>query len=91
MKRSKTNIRNASARQTDKLRYRYPQGESYEDVIERLNPLFLNWNEIKSVLLIAHQIFARSMHILQIVLSDVPYLSIPLHTVIQLTPKLMVV
>ena len=31
-----------SARQADKFRYRYPRGESYEDVIRRLEPVILD-------------------------------------------------
>ena len=80
----------ASARQADKLRYRYPQGESYEDVIERLEPIIFELERSKkSVLLIAHQAILRALYayFANRPLSDVPYLSIPLHTVIQLTPE----
>jgi broad specificity phosphatase PhoE/predicted kinase len=80
----------ASARQADKLRYRYPQGESYEDVIERLDPIIFELERSKkSVLLIAHQAILRALYayFANRPLWDVPYLSIPLHTVIQLTPE----
>ena len=44
------------ARRNDKLRYRYPQGESYEDVIERLEPvLFELERQQEPVLVVAHQ------------------------------------
>ena len=42
----------AEGRSIDKLRYRYPQGESYEDVIRRVEPSFWLWN-------IAHQCWCR--------------------------------
>ncbi|KAF5833945.1 hypothetical protein DUNSADRAFT_9557 [Dunaliella salina] len=47
-----------AARKKDKLRYRYPAGESYMDVIQRTEP----------------------------VITEVPSLEIPLHTLIELTP-----
>ena len=80
----------ASARQADKLRYRYPQGESYEDVIERLEPVIFELERSKkSVLVVAHQAILRALYayFANRPRHDVPYLSIPLHTVIQLTPE----
>ena len=80
----------ASARQADKLRYRYPQGESYEDVIERLEPVIFELERsTKSVLVVAHQAILRALYayFANRPRHDVPYLSIPLHTVIQLTPE----
>ncbi len=80
----------ASARHADKLRYRYPQGESYEDVIERLEPVIFELERSKkSVLVVAHQAILRALYayFANRPRQDVPYLSIPLHTVIQLTPE----
>ena len=46
----------AEGRSVDKLRYRYPQGESYEDVIRRVEPIILALEHRSSpVLVVAHQ------------------------------------
>ena len=45
-----------AARQHDKYRYRYPQGESYRDIIRRLDPIIIDIERNRSPLLIvAHQ------------------------------------
>ncbi|WP_235880125.1 bifunctional nucleoside/nucleotide kinase/histidine phosphatase family protein [Polyangium aurulentum] len=78
-----------SARQADKFRYRYPRGESYEDVIQRLDPVIIQLERQRSpILVIAHQAVLRAIYAYLMALppSDCPSLSIPLHTVIQLTP-----
>ena len=78
-----------TARVADKFRYRYPRGESYEDVIQRLDPLILNLERQESpVLVIAHQAVLRALYayLMDKPPSDCPKLEIPLHTVIQLTP-----
>ncbi|MEO7329063.1 MAG: 6-phosphofructo-2-kinase/fructose-2,6-bisphosphatase [Minicystis sp.] len=78
-----------TARVADKFRYRYPRGESYEDVIQRLDPLILNLERQESpVLVIAHQAVLRALYayLTDHPPNECPSLSIPLHTVIQLTP-----
>ncbi len=48
----------------DKFRYRYPRGESYEDVIQRLEPVIFELErERRTVLVIGHQavLLERSM------------------------------
>jgi broad specificity phosphatase PhoE len=78
------------ARKADKLRYRYPQGESYEDVIERLEPMiFALENRKEPLLVVAHQAILRSVYayFTEQPRESCPYLSIPLHTVIQLIPQ----
>ena len=80
----------ATNRRADKLRYRYPQGESYEDVIERLESVIFELEHSKeSILVIAHQAILRALYAYFANRSrqDVPYLSIPLHTVIELRPQ----
>jgi broad specificity phosphatase PhoE/predicted kinase len=80
----------AAARRADKLRYRYPQGESYEDVIERLEPVIFELEHSRnSILVIAHQAILRALYAYFANRSreDVPYLSIPLHSVIELRPQ----
>jgi broad specificity phosphatase PhoE len=77
------------AREQDKLRYRYPRGESYFDVITRLEPIIfeLERNE-KPLLIVAHQAVLRCLYayFLDIPMEELPYLAIPLHTLIKLEP-----
>jgi broad specificity phosphatase PhoE len=78
------------ARQADKFGYRYPRGESYEDVIQRLDPLIIQLERQRSpVLVIAHQAVLRALYayLMDRPPTECPRLSIPLHTVIQLTPN----
>ena len=77
------------ARRQDKYRYRYPRGESYQDVIQRLQPVIIELERSRSpVLVIAHQAVLRALYAYFIGISPerCPYLPIPLHTVIQLSP-----
>lgn len=78
-----------AARRADKFRYRYPRGESYEDVIQRLDPLIIQLERQTSpVLIIGHQAVLRALYayMMDKPPSDCPRLAMPLHTVIQLTP-----
>jgi broad specificity phosphatase PhoE len=78
------------ARKRDKLRYRYPQGESYLDVIQRLEPCILELERMQTpVLLIVHRAVARCFlaYFLDIESKEIPYLDAPLHSVIKLVPK----
>lgn len=77
------------ARAADKFRYRYPRGESYEDVIQRLDPLIIQLERQRSpVLVIGHQAVLRALYayLVDRPAPSCPTLSIPLHTVIELTP-----
>ncbi len=79
-----------AARSADKFRYRYPRGESYEDVIQRLDPLIIQLERQRSpVLVIAHQAVLRSLYayLMDRPPAECPRLPVPLHTVIQLTPN----
>ncbi len=79
-----------AARQADKLAYRYPRGESYEDVIGRLEPVIIELERQRDpVLIVAHQAVLRALYgyIRGLPLERVPHLPIPLHTVIELVPK----
>jgi len=80
----------AEARRSDKLRYRYPRGESYTDVISRLEPVIIELERQRSpVLIIAHQAVLRCLtaYFTHRGAAEVPHLPLPLHTVIQLTPS----
>ena len=79
-----------AARGTDKFRYRYPRGESYEDVIQRLDPVIIQLERQRSpVLVVAHQAVLRAIYayLMDLPPSKCPNISMPLHTVIQLTPN----
>jgi 6-phosphofructo-2-kinase/fructose-2,6-biphosphatase len=77
-----------AARKADKLGYRYPAGgESYKDVIERVSPIIIELERLKCpVLMVAHQAILRCIYAYFHGSSpkEVPYLDIPLHTVIEL-------
>ena len=47
------------ARDTDKFRYRYRRGESYEDLVARLEPVIMELERQDSVLVVAHQAVNR--------------------------------
>jgi len=78
-----------AARKADKFRYRYPRGESYEDVIQRLDPMIIQLERQRSpVLLIGHQAVLRAIfaYLMDKPPNECARLEIPLHTVIELTP-----
>ena len=51
------------ARKKDKLRYRYPRGESYLDLVARLEPIILEIErQATPVLVIAHQALLRCLY-----------------------------
>jgi 6-phosphofructo-2-kinase/fructose-2,6-biphosphatase len=74
-------------RDKDKLNYRYPEGESYMDVVGRLEPVLEELNTETNLLIISHQATIRCLLtlLLNLPLDELPYLKIPLHTVMQLT------
>ena len=77
------------ARQTDKFRYRYPRGESYQDVIQRLEPVIFELERERApVLLIGHQAVLRALYayMMDRPASECPFVSIPLHTILELEP-----
>jgi broad specificity phosphatase PhoE/predicted kinase len=76
------------ARAADKLRYRYPRGESYLDLIARLEPLILDIERRDDpLLIIGHQAVLRAVYgyLSGHPAEECPSLAIPLHTVIALT------
>jgi broad specificity phosphatase PhoE/predicted kinase len=78
-----------AARQLDKFRYRYPRGESYQDVIQRLEPVICELErETSPVLIIGHQAVLRAVYayMMDQPPEACPRISVPLHTLIELTP-----
>ncbi len=77
-------------RKADKLRYRYPRGESYLDVIARLDPFILELERQREpVLIVAHNAIIRVLHgyLSGTSREAVPHTPIPLHTIIGMVPK----
>ncbi|GAA6095924.1 6-phosphofructo-2-kinase/fructose-2,6-bisphosphatase 1 isoform X4 [Tachysurus ichikawai] len=75
-------------RDQDKYRYRYPKGESYEDLVHRLEPVIMELERQENVLVICHQAVMRCLlaYFLDKTAAELPYLKCPLHTVLKLTP-----
>ncbi len=79
-----------AARSMDKLRYQYPRGESYIDVIKRLDPVIHELERQQdTLLLVGHQGILRIIYAYFMGLSreEAPFISIPLNTIIKLTPE----
>lgn len=79
-----------AARTQDKLHYRYPRGESYSDVIMRLDPIIIELERHeRPVLVIGHQGVLRALYayLMDTPPRDCPHLPMPLHTVIELVPN----
>ena len=78
------------ARQKDKLRYRYPSGESYQDLVQRLEPVIIEVERQRdSVCIVAHQAILRVIfgYFNGLHPEAIPTVSIPLHTLIELSPR----
>eukprot|EP00128_Syssomonas_multiformis_P009753 Colp12_sorted_trinity150504_noHs@15572 len=79
------------SRMKDKLHYRYPQGgESYMDLLERVRPVIIDVEREQSpIIIVSHLAVLRIIYgyFMDIPLRDVPYIHIPLHSVICLTQK----
>jgi len=75
-------------RDQDKFHYRYPKGESYEDLVARLEPVILELERQENVLVIAHQAVLRCLlaYFLDEDADSLCYINCPLHSVIKLTP-----
>jgi broad specificity phosphatase PhoE/predicted kinase len=78
-----------AARAADKFRYRYPRGESYQDVIQRLEPVIFELERERApVLIIGHQAVLRALYayMMDQPPEACPRISMPLHTLIRLKP-----
>ncbi|KAJ3123309.1 Fructose-2,6-bisphosphatase [Nowakowskiella sp. JEL0407] len=80
-------------RDADKYNYRYIGGESYRDMVQRLEPIIMELERHHepghSILIIGHQAVLRCIYAYYLNYSheELPYLKIPLHTVVKITPK----
>ncbi len=80
--------RDAERRRTHKFTYRYPRGESYQDLIARVEPVILELErQQQPVLVVAHQAVLRAIYsyLKGTPPEECPHVDIPLHTVICLT------
>jgi len=77
-----------SSRDQSKFSYRYPRGESYEDLVARLEPVIMELERQENVLVVGHQAVLRCLiaFFLDKPSDQLPYLEVPLHTIIKLTP-----
>nr|XP_032827466.1 LOW QUALITY PROTEIN: 6-phosphofructo-2-kinase/fructose-2,6-bisphosphatase 3-like [Petromyzon marinus] len=77
-----------SLRAASKYHYRYPNGESYQDLVQRLEPVIMELERQENVLVVCHQAVLRCLlaYFLDKGADELPYLKCPLHTVFKLTP-----
>ena len=78
------------AREKDKFRYRYPRGESYLDMVFRIEPVILELERQRNpVLIVGHQAVNRIMltYLAGGKQEECTNIPIPLHTVIQIIPN----
>ncbi|NWI09472.1 F262 bisphosphatase, partial [Crypturellus soui] len=75
-------------RDQEKYLYRYPGGESYQDLVQRLEPVIMELERQGNVLVISHQAVMRCLlaYFLDKSADELPYLKCPLHTIFKLTP-----
>lgn len=77
-----------ASRDKAKFTYRYPRGESYEDLVARLEPVIMELERQGNVLVVSHQAVLRCLlaYLLDKSADELPYLQVPLHSVMKLTP-----
>ena len=75
-------------RQRNKLTFRYPRGESYQDVITRLESVIMELERQEDILVVGHQAILRCIlsYFTDKPMSAMPYIKVPLHTLLKLTP-----
>ena len=75
-----------AARDQDKFNYRYPGGESYLDLLRRVQPVLLRLQKLGNVLVIAHQAVLRCLigALLNVENKELPYINAPLHTIMRM-------
>ncbi|KAI9332959.1 6-phosphofructo-2-kinase-domain-containing protein [Obelidium mucronatum] len=82
-----------AARDDDKYNYRYKGGESYADLVRRLEPVTLELERHHErnhpILIVGHQAVLRALYAYFMNYShdELPYVKIPLHTLVKLTFK----
>jgi 6-phosphofructo-2-kinase/fructose-2,6-biphosphatase 2 len=77
------------ARDEDKYNYRYVGGESYRDVVIRLEPIIMELERSENILIVTHQAILRCIYayFMNVEQEKSPWMEVPLHTLIKLTPR----
>lgn len=77
------------ARDDDKYNYRYLGGESYRDVVIRLEPIIMELERSENILIVTHQAVLRCIYayFMGSPQDKSPWMEVPLHTLIKLTPR----
>lgn len=78
-----------AARDEDKYNYRYRGGESYRDVVIRLEPIIMELERSEDILIVTHQAVLRCIYAYYMKKDqkESPWMNVPLHTLIKLTPR----
>ncbi|XP_063726676.1 6-phosphofructo-2-kinase/fructose-2,6-bisphosphatase-like [Symsagittifera roscoffensis] len=79
----------AANRRFDKFKYRYPDGESYDDLVTRLEPVIMELERTRStIVIVCHQAVMRCLmaYLLNRSFDELPYLDVPLHHLFKITP-----
>lgn len=78
-----------AARDEDKYNYRYRGGESYRDVVIRLEPIIMELERSEDILIVTHQAVLRCIYayFTKKDQESSPWMHVPLHTLIKLTPR----
>ncbi|KAF1991408.1 fructose-2,6-bisphosphatase-like protein [Aulographum hederae CBS 113979] len=76
-------------RDEDKYNYRYLGGESYRDVVIRLEPIIMELERSENILIVTHQAILRCIYayFMNVPQERSPWMEVPLHTLIKLTPR----
>ncbi|KAK4555686.1 Fructose-2,6-bisphosphatase [Recurvomyces mirabilis] len=77
------------ARDEDKYNYRYLGGESYRDVVIRLEPIIMELERSENILIVTHQAVLRCIYayFMGVSQEQSPWMEVPLHCLIKLTPR----
>ncbi|GAB7346102.1 hypothetical protein MBLNU457_4859t1 [Dothideomycetes sp. NU457] len=77
------------SRDADKYNYRYLGGESYRDVVIRLEPIIMELERADNILIVTHQAVLRCIYAYFMGSNQEksPWMEVPLHTLIKLTPR----
>ena len=72
-------------RERDKYHFRYPSGESYEDVVSRLEPVIMELERQGNILAVSHQAIIRCIlaYFYDRPLNELPYIDVPLHSLVK--------
>ncbi|KAK9378346.1 6-phosphofructo-2-kinase-domain-containing protein [Kockiozyma suomiensis] len=78
-----------AARDENKYEYRYPGGESYRDVVIRLEPIIMELERQENIMIVTHQAVLRCIYayFMNVPQDQSPWMEVPLHTLIKLEPK----